>query len=151
MSLHTLHVPLKSSSALRVLSGLVHLGAGLALVWMSTTQPGWFPGLAFLGGHAWMLDRRLSGRAGSAWLRFRWTLDDRLHWECRDGRQGRGCCVEARTWGAVWVVLRFRPDGARLTQRLVIPRDATTPDAHRRLRVRARVAPPRLPGVDEPV
>lgn len=139
----TLHVPLRGSLALRVLGWMGHAIALLALVLVATSRPvGWLA-VPVLLGHGLALDRQLARRRARDWRRFRWAADQQVNWTRIDGHHGHGRCVAARAWGASWVRLAIRVDGERRLRWLVLPRDATTRQAHRRLRVRCRIAPPR--------
>ncbi|MES1935944.1 protein YgfX [Salinisphaera hydrothermalis] len=138
----TIHVTFRPSRALRALSALAHvLALGVLLVWSLASPILVLPavGVVLL---AYSAERRLTQRDAGALCRLRWSADHRLYCEDIRGRAWEGHCVEARSWGAVWVRLRIRPANRRLTRSVVIPFDAVDADVHRRLRARCRVTPP---------
>lgn len=87
-------------------------------------------------------ERVLSLRSRRAIVRMRWSVGHQVRWEDAQGRLHRGTCVDARSWGALWVRLRVRAPNRRFARAIVVPFDAVDADMHRRLRARCRVMPP---------
>ncbi|WP_158583534.1 protein YgfX [Salinisphaera sp. Q1T1-3] len=139
----TTHVPLNGSPTLRAAGVVGHLLAAAVVTLLASVTPWWGLLLPGVVAHAIVIDRRLARRDAASWVRLVWAADDRVQWTTRGNVAGRGECLDARVWGRSWVRLRVRDlDHPRRVHEVVLPRDATTPDAHRRLRVRCRVAPP---------
>ncbi|WP_423820939.1 protein YgfX [Salinisphaera sp. SPP-AMP-43] len=138
----TIHVTLRPSPMLRIGSALVHsvaVGVAVALAW---AIPEFAILAAVLAVAAWRADRRFRLCAPGVCTAFRWSADHHVHWQRFARAPLSGRCIEARSWGALWVRLKWRGDAHRRAHTIVIPADAVDSDLHRRLRARCRVAPP---------
>lgn len=88
---------------------------------------------------AWVLPRRILLSSGKAFRALRHGDSGWHLWSERGG----WCAVQLRPDSLALpmaVILRFRQPGERFSSGICIPRDALSPDQHRRLRVRLKFA-----------
>lgn len=138
----TIHVVLRPSPTLRIGSMLVHGIAVLVTLILALAAHGFALLSIVLVVAAWQADRRFRLRATGVCTAFRWSADHHVYWQRRARAPLSGRCIEARSWGALWLRLKWQSDSRRRAYTIVIPADAVEPDVHRRLRARCRVAPP---------
>ncbi|MGB7754456.1 MAG: protein YgfX [Salinisphaera sp.] len=138
----TIHVTFRPSPTLRTANLLAHAAAFIVLVAFAVSRPlfGLLAVLVVLS--AIRSEHVLRLQHSGAPVRLRWAGDHRLYWQDNEGREHRGECIEAKSWGAAWVRLRMRASDRRFARVIVIPFDAVNADVHRRLRARCRVMPP---------
>lgn len=138
----TIHTTLRPSRLLRVASALGHVTAVLVTLVLARSRPELVPVVVLVFVSAIQGERALAQRRPGVPIRLRWSDDHRLYWQDRAGHGHESICVEAKSWGALWVRLKVREPQRRLVRTLVIPFDAVGADVHRRLRARCRVIPP---------
>ncbi|MBS62791.1 protein YgfX [Salinisphaera sp.] len=140
----TLHLNVRVSAAHRAFVLALHIAAAAVIGVLSAGRPwllGLLPVIAVLARHA---HRNAVLERADSIVRLRYQYDGHWRWQRRDGVWQRGHLVSAFTAGDWLMVLRLRAEGDRLRSRsCILFRDALSARAHRRLRARLTIAPPR--------